>query len=89
MLGLLSAWGQCINVTKGGDLGHPVVKHLECMIGCGIAFHTAALITIVNSVLKLQLPGALNLVPWLLPTVIGVPAIIVVSARYAKKLEGS
>ncbi len=58
-------------------------KHLEAMIGCGIAFHTAALVTIFSRVLELHLAGPLALLPWLLPTLIGLPAIHLAKRRYA------
>lgn len=62
-------------------------KHIECMIGCGIAFHTAALITVVTRVLKLDLPGLLVFLPWVIPSLIGIPAIIWSTMHYAKKFK--
>jgi len=66
---------------------HPILTHIECMIGCGIAFHTAALITIVNNVIKLELHGALALLPWLIPSMIGIPATAIICAQWVKKLN--
>lgn len=74
-------------INKPESRKHPILTHIECMIGCGIAFHTAALITILNNVFKLQLPGALALLPWLIPTMIGIPATAIVCAQWAKELN--
>jgi hypothetical protein len=60
-------------------------KHLECMIGCGIAFYTAASVTFFGRVLQLNLPGTLALVPWLLPTAIGLPAMSLAKRHYQRK----
>lgn len=60
-------------------------KHLECMIGCGIAFYTAASVTIFGRVLQLNLSGPLALVPWLLPTAIGLPAIYLTKRHYQRR----
>lgn len=50
-------------------------KHMENMLGVGIAFHTAFLVLGVNRLFRLPLSGAWQLLPWVLPTAIGVPAI--------------
>lgn len=84
---LLDFLGQLNFIANPESRKHPILTHIECMIGCGIAFHTAALITIVNNVLKIQLPGALSLLPWLIPTLIGIPATAIVCAKWAKKLN--
>jgi hypothetical protein len=60
-------------------------KHLECMIGCGIAFYTAASVTILGRVLELHLAGPLALFPWLLPTVIGLTAIALTKRYYRRQ----
>lgn len=52
-------------------------KHMECMLGCGIAFHTAGMVFTsrwLGENLGYQLSGAYQLIPWILPTAIGVPA---------------
>ena len=58
-------------------------QHLEAMIACGIAFHTAALVTIVNRVLELRIDGPLAFLPWILPTLIGVPGAHLAKRRLA------
>lgn len=86
-LSLLDFFGHHQFINRPETRKHPILTHIECMIGCGIAFHTAALITIANNVLKLQLPGALSLLPWLVPTLVGIPATAIVCAKWAKKLN--
>ena len=60
-------------------------SHLGSMLGGGIAFHTAFAVVGVQRVIAFELPGALTIVPWLLPTVIGVPAIIVWTRHYRRR----
>jgi len=49
--------------------------HMENMLGAGIAFHTAFFVLGINSIVDLPLRGAWQLLPWVLPTIIGVPLI--------------
>lgn len=51
-------------------------KHMENMLGVGIAFHTAFLVFGASRLLAYQLPGPLQLLPWLLPSMIGIPAMM-------------
>ena len=60
-------------------------SHLGSMLGGGIAFHTAFAVFGVQRVIAFELPGALTIVPWLLPTIIGVPAIIVWTRHYRRR----
>ncbi len=62
-------------------------SHLGSMLGGGIAFHTAFAVFGAQRVFAYELPGALTLLPWLLPTIIGVPAIIVWSRHYRRKFS--
>ena len=51
-------------------------KHMECMLGCGVAFHTAAALFSFRWLERntgLTLPGIWQVVPWIIPTVVGVP----------------
>jgi len=57
-------------------------EHLRAMLGSGIAFHTAFAVFGVSQLLKFQLPGLLALIPWLLPTALGVPAIVLWTRYY-------
>ncbi|MDE2653148.1 MAG: hypothetical protein OXI71_04955 [Gemmatimonadota bacterium] len=62
-------------------------SHLGSMLGGGIAFHTAFAVFGVQRVIALELPGPLAIVPWLLPTIIGVPAIIVWTRHYRRRFS--
>jgi hypothetical protein len=58
-------------------------KHMECMLVSGIIFHTALAITVSNRLLQQGLlSGPAALVPWVLPTVIGVPVTFVWVLRH-------
>jgi hypothetical protein len=51
-------------------------KHMECMLFAGVAFHTAFAITLANRLTQYDvLNGPLAVVPWVLPSIIGVPAV--------------
>ncbi len=63
-------------------------KHMECMLGCGIAFHTAGLVFTtrwLQTNWQLQLPGMWQLLPWILPTAVGVPLTHIWIRWYRKK----
>lgn len=62
-------------------------SHLGSMLGGGIAFHTAFAVFGVQRVIAFELPGTLAVLPWLLPTIVGVPAIIVWSRHYRRKFS--
>jgi hypothetical protein len=59
-------------------------RHMEAMIGAGIAFHTAFLVFGSARLFGVQLPGPWQVVPWLLPSAIGIPA-AVLWVRYYKR----
>ena len=67
-------------------------KHMECMIGCGIGFHTAFFVfgfsrLVPDGILE----GPFQLIPWLLPSAIGLPALAIWIKYYKQKfgdLEG-
>jgi hypothetical protein len=71
----------------GKKTGQPAWKleHLGAMLGAGIAYHTAFAVFGTSRFVGLPLQGALLLVPWLLPTVIGIPAIILVTRHYRQQ----
>src|SRR5215204_602227 len=49
-------------------------EHMGAMLGGGIAFHTAFLVVGAGRLFGLRLYGMWAVVPWILPTLIGVPA---------------
>jgi hypothetical protein len=63
-------------------------KHMECMIGCGIGFHTAFLVFGFSRLVPAAaLPGGWALLPWIAPTAIGVP-LMLAWIRYYKRRFG-
>ena len=61
---------------KGNDYSQRwVVEHMDGMLGAGIAFHTAFFVFGASSFFNPLLAGTpLQLLPWILPTLVGVPA---------------
>lgn len=57
-------------------------EHMGGMIGTAIAANTAFLVFGGNRLLPFELEGWLAVVPWLLPTLIGVPAIQLLERKY-------
>lgn len=62
-------------------------SHLGAMLGGGIAFHTAFAVFGAQRLFSYEISGPLALVPWLLPTIIGIPAIILWSRYYRRKFS--
>ena len=62
-------------------------SHLASMLGGGIAFHTAFIVFGAQRLWEYEIAGPLAVVPWILPTVVGVPAIIVWTRRYRRRFE--
>ena len=62
-------------------------SHLGSMLGGGIAFHTAFVVFGAQRLWAYELAGPLAVVPWILPTVVGIPAIIVWTRHYRRKFE--
>ncbi len=60
-------------------------SHLGSMLGGGIAFHTAFIVFGAQRLWAYELAGSLAVVPWILPTVIGIPAIVVWTRYYRRK----
>ena len=64
-----SAWGDRMPAYEW------IVEHLDGMLGAGIAFHTAFLVFGASRFMDPLFAGSpLQLIPWILPTLIGVPA---------------
>lgn len=61
--------------------------HMGNMIGAGIAFHTAFAVFGSNRFITLDLPGLWQVVPWILPATIGVPANWILETRYRKRFR--
>ena len=60
-------------------------EHMGGMLGTGIAFHTAFFVFGARRFFDLGLDGWLAIVPWVLPTAIGLPAITIWTNYYRRK----
>jgi hypothetical protein len=63
-------------------------KHMNCMCGCGVAFHTAGFVFTSRWLANnwdVSLPGMWQLVPWILPAALGVPLTHYYVTWYRKK----
>lgn len=86
LLGLYATWDQ------GRFVARPPkekmiwwYKHMEYMLSCGIAFHTAFLVFGLGRIIGDYLTGPAAFVPWVLPTLIGVPAITIWVRHYRRR----
>ena len=77
-----------IGGTKTGPLAWKI-EHLGAMLGAGIAYHTAFAVFGMTRIAELALERWLLLVPWLLPTVVGIPAIILWTRHYRSQAVAS
>ena len=57
------------------------------MLGGGIAFHTAFAVFGAPRLWAYEIAGPLAVLPWILPTVIGIPTIAVWTRRYRRKFN--
>lgn len=62
-------------------------SHLGFMLGGGIAFHTAFAVFGVQQLWAWDAAGPLAVVPWILPTVVGIPAIVAWIRYYRRKFN--
>jgi hypothetical protein len=60
-------------------------KHMENMIGIGIGFHTAFLVLGLGRLLNVQLRAPWQIIPWLLPAAVGLPAGMLWTRYYKKR----
>jgi hypothetical protein len=62
-------------------------EHMGSMIGGGIAFHTAFLVLGAGRLSGVQLTGMTAVVPWILPSIIGIPASAIWVRHYRRKFR--
>jgi hypothetical protein len=63
-------------------------EHMGSMLGGGIAFHTAFLVIGAGRVLGAYLTGVYAVIPWVIPSIIGIPATRIWIRYYRVKFEG-
>ena len=74
-------------IRRPGEHMAWLYSHLGSMLGGGIAFHTAFLVFGSGRFVSLDIPGTLAVLPWILPTLVGIPAIVLWTRHYRRKLE--
>ena len=62
-------------------------EHMESMLGGGIAFHTAFLVLGAGRLFGVTLEGPIAILPWLLPTIIGVPVTSIWVGYYRRRFN--
>lgn len=60
-------------------------EHLSALLGTGVAFHTAFAVFGAGQIFNLNLSGFIQVIPWITPALIGVPAISIWTRSYKKK----
>jgi len=60
-------------------------EHMGSMIGTGIAFHTAFAVFGSRTLWNLGLEGWVAIIPWILPALIGIPAVTLWTRHYMRK----
>ncbi len=87
-VGLTTGWGM-LNYMKGEQTSKRawLYEHLGSMIGAGIAFHTAFAVFGMTRMFDIGLTGWVAVIPWVLPTIIGIPASVLWRRHYQKKFK--
>ncbi len=60
-------------------------EHMGAMLSTGVAFHSAFAVFGFGRLFDLGLTGFVAVVPWVLPTLIGVPALVIWTRHYQRK----
>lgn len=87
-VGVSTGWGM-LNYMAGKQTSKRawLYEHLGSIIGAGIAFHTAFAVFGMTRIFEIGLTGGMAVLPWILPTVIGIPATIIWRRHYQKKFN--
>lgn len=88
LVGLLGGWGM-LAYARRPPRSHMAwwYEHMGSMLGGGIAFHTGFLVFGFQRLSGIDLQGWWALVPWLLPSLVGIPATEIWVRRYRRRFE--
>lgn len=86
IVGVLDARKQVVYLRTPPTPNSWFYTHIECMLGAGIALYTAFSVFGFSRIVPFKLPGALGLIPWILPAMVGMTAISLLTRHYKKKL---
>ena len=62
-------------------------EHMGAMIGGGVAFHTAFLVLGAGRLFGLRFDGLPGVIPWILPSIVGIPASAIWQRHYRRKFK--
>lgn len=62
-------------------------EHMGAMLGGGIAFHTAFLVLGAGRLIGLRFDGLAGAIPWILPSLIGIPASEIWTRYYKRRFK--
>lgn len=62
-----------------------IPEHLGALLGCGIAYHTAFSAFGARQLFEYSVTGWGAVLPWILPTLLGIPAIVFWTRQYSSK----
>ena len=79
--------GRMLNLMRNPGAEHMgwFYSHMGSMLGGGIAFHTAFAVFGLQRVWDYSFAGALGVLPWILPSLIGIPGIVFGTLHYRRK----
>lgn len=86
-IGILNAINILRSISGESSRQQWLLEHLGAMLGCGIAYHTAFAVFGANRWFDFSHSGWLSVVPWVLPSALGIPAIIIWSRHYRNKAQ--
>ena len=87
-IGLFTGWSMLrfLRDPEGEQMGW-FYSHLGSMLGSGIAFHTAFIVFGARQLWAYEIAGPLAVLPWILPTVVGIPAIAFWTRHYRRRFD--
>ncbi len=90
-IGILNGWSilQVISPSASHEPRKWLLEHLNAMLGCGIAFHTAFAVFGMGRILPIELTGIWQVLPWILPALIGIPATSIWMRKYRNQTAGA
>ena len=87
-IGALQGWQMIVQMTRPqSERMAWFYSHMGNMIGAGIAFHTAFAVFGSARIFDFELPGVWQIVPWVLPAAIGIPANRILETRYRQRFN--
>ena len=88
MMGLRDSWNDWKRVKSGfSSRMQWWYEHMDQMLSCGIAYHTAFVIFGATRLLGIEEQTIWTVIPWVIPAAIGMPAIYFWTRYYRKKFK--